>query len=89
MMNKTISVLVSKCIQDRIWGDRLFDENFLSLEEAQNIGISKKVPGVCVIVRPSYNEKDEKGTFFREWRSFNGEPFKECRWRINDLSFSW
>lgn len=35
----------------------------------------------AVIIRPSYNEKLEDGqSFFREWRSFNGEMFQECRW---------
>lgn len=35
---------------------------------------------LCVIVRPNYGETDEKGRFFREWRSFDGEPLKEIRW---------
>lgn len=36
--------------------------------------------GTFVIVRLNFNESDEKGDFFREWRSFGGDAFYECRW---------
>lgn len=41
--------------------------------------------GIAVIIRPTYNEVDEStgGRFFREWRSFNGAKFQECRWKIS------
>lgn len=48
-------------------------------------GEARKAVGVAVIVRPNYNESDSEGRYFREWRSFNGQPFKECRWRIGPV----
>lgn len=32
--------------------------------------------GTAVIIRPNFNEVE----FFREWRSFNGNPWEERRW---------
>lgn len=32
-----------------------------------------------IIIRPLYNEKG----FFREWRSFGGMPFQECRFNLH------
>ena len=42
--------------------------------------------GKCVIIRPSWNEKDPSDgrNFFREWRSFDGELFSETRWYQDD-----
>lgn len=35
-----------------------------------------------VIVKPLYNEiTKQRGTFFREWRSIDGKPFKEIVWK--------
>lgn len=75
---KTVSVIVSKCTPDgqRI-SERISEEKFPSIVVAKSIGNSKLASGVCVIVRPNYNEPDESGRWFREWRSMNGEPFKE------------
>jgi hypothetical protein len=46
--------------------------------------LAKKLIGKnkSVIVRPRYNEiTKQRGTFFREWRSFNGKPLKEVVWK--------
>jgi hypothetical protein len=80
--NRTVQVIVSRCVGDRIYGDRLVDQTFSSLTQAKLLGAANKAEGKSVIVRPNYNEEDEKGRFFREWRSFNGESFKEVRWDL-------
>lgn len=79
-MSTNVSVIVSKCNDEgRIFGDRLFDEKYPTVEEARAIGLTKCADGVSVIIRPNYNETDSEGRHFREWRSFNGAAFKECR----------
>ncbi len=80
----SVSVIASRCVGDRgketIWGDCLVDARFSSLEEAMIEGKKHCGRGMSVIVRPNYNEQDERGGYYREWRSFHGEAFKECRW---------
>lgn len=76
-MEKTITVIVARCDEDARMsvGARLFDETYQIIEFAKSIGEGHKKEGVVVIIRPNYNEEG----FFREWRSFNGKPFSECR----------
>jgi hypothetical protein len=88
-MATTIQVIVSCCnaaddvdLVDLFLGDRSFDATFHNLVDATAAAKKRMAKGVCVIIRPNYNEEDPKGKFFREWRSFNGEAFKECRWDI-------
>lgn len=91
-MGTKVSLIVSPCVkgtaqgEGRIFGERLVDRSMDTVEEATRLGHLYRVVGQSVVVRPNYNEEDEKGKFFREWRSFNGEPFRECRWPfdIND-----
>lgn len=65
----------------RSFGDSQETGKFDSAEDAIKFGNTRKAEKVCVIVRPDYNETDERGrTFYREWRSFGGEDFRECRW---------
>jgi hypothetical protein len=83
MGKKTVSVIVVLCSADNnsIFGSRLIDTAFDTLSWAQDQAEDLKGTGVCVIIRPNYNERYDDGKqFFREWRSFNGEDFKECRW---------
>lgn len=56
------------------------EANYPTVEQARLVADMYVGEGKSVIVRPTYNETDADGSFFREWRSFNGEPFKECRW---------
>ena len=56
--------------------------DFPNVEEARAMGESQRAKGQAVIVRPAYNEIDDKGDFFREWRSFDGGDFQEVDWRI-------
>lgn len=83
-MNTIVSLIVIKCEGEgsnaRVYGERLLDKTYPTLEEATESGKFMCGKGLCVIVRPNYNETDSKGRFFREWRSFNGEALKECRW---------
>ncbi len=80
---KTVSLIVSKCTnENRIYGDRLIDITFSTLEEAIVMGDKKRAAGLSVIVRPNYNEHDSKGKFYRELRSFNSNNFKECQFRL-------
>lgn len=102
----SISVIVNRYTTDGlaglIYGPRIIDINLNSCAEqsretlvANAIEVAMKYvgKGFCVIVRPNYNEKDERGEFFREWRCLNGVrdeyrtsvgsfvgPFHECRW---------
>lgn len=84
-MDRKVSVLVTKCVGNASrgfssYGERLVDEVLPSVEEATVLGNTKRGKGLSVIVRPHYNEVDDNGRFFREWRSFDGDEFKECRW---------
>jgi hypothetical protein len=83
---KTITVISIKCIGERVMGDRLSENEFKnqsSLYEALDFAETLRGNGVCVIVRPSYNEVDGEGAeFFREWRSFNGGELKEARFYL-------
>jgi len=81
-----IEVILVKCAGSshenyRSVGERLFTEYHFSLEAARSAGEAERKKGYCVIIRPIYNEKDEQGVFFREWRSFDGEEFKEVCFR--------
>lgn len=83
-----ISVIVSRCVKKTppgtgtIYGDRLLEIKVVTIEEGMVQGNLHLADGRSVIVRPNYNETDEKGGFFREWRSFNGEALKEVRFEI-------
>lgn len=83
-----IVVIVSRCIWNaqektwQIWGERLFAEHCDSLDKAKEIGESKRAKGMSVLIRPNFNEYDEKGKYFREWRSFDDAEFKEARWDL-------
>ena len=80
-MKNTITVITCKCVGDlTVYGDRFVDATFTNLEHAMALGESLRAKGKAVIVRPNYNERDAKGRYFREWRSFNGSPLKETRW---------
>lgn len=81
-----VSVIVSKCVGQgesvRVYGDRVVDTKHHTVAEGLLEGDKYREKGFSVLVRPTYNEEDEKGRFFREWRSFHGEPFRECRWDL-------
>jgi len=86
-MYQHTTVIVSACFFDQrnqTWrtSNRLSEESYASLEEAMTSGQNQVGEKRSVIVRPSYNEEDEKGRYYREWRSFNGSPFEECRWDL-------
>lgn len=79
---QTVSVIVSKCTPagDRVYGDRLVDATFRNPDDASTFANTLCQQGKSVIVRPNYNETDETGKrYFREWRSFNGEPLREVK----------
>lgn len=92
-MNRKFEVVIANCHktvdpyrirmpEKMIWATtgEHYREDFLDEEEAKKKAVPEK--GKCVILRPRFNEEDEKGRFFREWRSFDGEPLKEVRWEI-------
>lgn len=89
-MNKqNVAVIVVKCTPNNgesrsTYGDRLVDKAFGSVPDAINFVERERHQrqGNCVIIRPNYNEEDSRGRYFREWRSFNGEQFRECRWEF-------
>lgn len=69
-------------VGDVVYGNWSAEIECPDVLSAQRLGESLLAKGKCVIVRPTYNEEDSRGQFFREWRSFNGEPFYECRWNL-------
>lgn len=88
----TISVIKSVCVGH---GDKLrsigsHEETMIAIDPVRLAEVitdlSSQNPGQtnqCVILRPNYNEKNDKGeVFFREWRCFHGEGFKEVRWNL-------
>lgn len=79
MGKNVVSVIVSKCAGNRIYGDRIVDKSFTTIDEAKSFADQFRDDGKSVIVRPCYNEHDSEGRYFREWRSFNGETFREIR----------
>jgi len=85
-MSKRVVVLALKCYFDkdswRTYGPRLVERQFESLSEATAFAEEQRAPQMAVILRPSYNEVDDKGDYFREWRSFDGSPLKETRWPV-------
>lgn len=84
-MNKKVHLIVSKCVGSgdkiRTYGECILDITYDTAEEAMAEGKKHQDKGVGVLVRPNYNEGD--GTWYREWRSFHGEPFKEVRFEIS------
>jgi len=64
--------------------EKVTNEEYASLEEATSKGEKIRQIGVSVTIRPNYNESDENGSYFREWRSMNGEVFQEYKWYPND-----
>ena len=89
MTKRNVQVIVVRCQKHEkdgwsTYGDRLYDTKFPTLEEAMTFGGVSTGKGRCVIVRPCYNEEDEFGKgFFREWRSFDGQPLGEIRWSFD------
>lgn len=88
-MNKTVSVIVSRCVARKdtsfpfketwsSYGECLTNKTFPSVESARDFAEPKRDQGMSVVIRPNYNEPNE-GYQYREWRSFNGEPFEEVR----------
>lgn len=84
-----VQVIVVKCSKGEngyssysSYGDRLIDKEFATQEAAMIFGEPLRGDKLCIIVRPKYNERDDKGEFFREWRSFDGKDFKEVRWNL-------
>lgn len=86
-----VSVIVTECFgANRFTGLRLVDLSIDNLDAALVLGDMYRANGRCVIVRPNYNEADEKGnTFFREWRSFNGDDLKEIAWSFAGMRTSF
>lgn len=81
-MTTSVAVISYRTTSDTslVFDYRLSESTFSSLEEARKVGEEKRLLGMCVIIRPLYNEEDTKGRFFREWVSFNGGKFVEQRW---------
>lgn len=50
--------------------------------EGIKLALRNRAVDKCIIFRPLFNETEPTTgrRFFREWRSFDGGSFKECRW---------
>lgn len=76
---------VTRGDSERMYFDKLEDAQKMGnicVEEHQKRDKGRNLRGF-VIVRPQYNEvhSDDKGIYYREWRSFNGEQLKEIVFR--------
>lgn len=58
------------------------EKQFTCFHEAMLYGNKAVVKGVCVIVRPNYNETDINGSFYREWRGIDGATLAETIFRF-------
>jgi hypothetical protein len=76
-----VSVIVSRYANGHAY-DKLQNLTCSGLKDAMYEADKLRTHGVSVIVRPNYNETDAEGRYFREWRSLDGTPFKECKWRF-------
>ena len=76
-------VLVSDYVKDRVVMRSQIRVIFPDLPTAAMVARTHKRIGSAIIIRPNFNEQDERGKFFREWRSFDGEAWRECRWNIS------
>lgn len=87
MDKSKVTVIVTQCSGSHekgdltAWGERDETSHFNCIA-AMEFAETERAKGICVIVRPNYNEKNAQGEFFREWRSFHGEAFKEVRFDI-------
>lgn len=77
-------VIVSEYVNDCVVMRSQIRVIFPDLPTAAMVGRTHKRGGSAVIIRPNFNEQDNDGKFFREWRSFNGEAWRECRWNISN-----
>lgn len=91
MSKRYIEVIVSHCRYDipaqswrTIIAGEVLRKNFTSPSEALKVALeqrdlAKDLLGShrSVTIRPNFNEPHLGQIAFREWRSFNGEPFEE------------
>lgn len=79
-MSKVSVIHCSSNVAGTIVFEQLQKLDFENLVEATIAAVRLAKHGFAIIIRPNYNETDDAGNrFFREWRSFNGAPFKEIR----------
>jgi len=73
-------VIVAACNRagSTTFGDNKVRVMIPDLPSAHSLAMTHKVMGNAVIIRPNFNEDG----FYREWRSFNGKAWQECRWEI-------
>lgn len=77
MTKRGFEVIVSRCDSAGLTaGDNILRQLIPDLPTAHQAGMPHKAKGKVVILRPNFNENG----LFREWRSFNGNPWQECRW---------
>ena len=85
--NKTVELTIAPCYRrGNNWcGDfevsKVTRLEFPSIQAAKRAAWGYKAKCKVVIVRPLYNEKDKRGQFFRDWRSFDGCVLRECVFR--------
>lgn len=81
---RTIEIVVSKCSAD---GHTLFQEilrrDFTDVELAFCVAETSRGSRTAVTLRPKFNEG---GLDYREWRSINGEEFREIWFRMSDYA---
>lgn len=79
--NKVVEIIVMAWDKDsgKSYGVRLSHDVIMSEEKAQVIAGDFCKPGLCVVVRPKYN--DDNDLSFHEFQSFDGGPFKRVEFK--------
>jgi len=81
-----VKVIVCKCVKDSngdfTLSNKREESSFDTYIQARAYGDTCVAEGIAVIIRPTYNEVDSQGNFFREYRSIDGASFKEIKFRI-------
>lgn len=78
-MSVNYEVIVS-AVGDLVPG-KIHTKKYESPDEAVTMAKKHAMPGVLVVIRPSFNEIDGNGkTYFREWKSINGKTFRSVSW---------
>lgn len=87
-MSNNIRVAILPCQRASACSHRTVGEGthtfHTDLGDVDSQALSHRAPGICVLIRPNFNEKNDRGDFYREWRSFDGGTFTEIHWYFKE-----
>lgn len=86
MKQKTYTVISSLYANGAAYKE-IARQDFASAADAVAAAKANINSKTSVVLRPNFNEKDERGrVYFREWRSFNGSQLEETIFPPVDIS---